>query len=95
MEKLHRTETECPGCIYESECEIRIPVRYCMGRKGKKMLIKNDKVEQYTKPCLEKFKQVQDKPDFTLVPNQIEYQIEAVRQYGNRKYPEGGPDNWK
>ena len=35
------------------------------------------------------------KPKLTLVPQQIIYDIAAVREYGNRKYPEGGPDNWK
>ena len=31
----------------------------------------------------------------TLVPRQIIRDIAAVRQYGNKKYPKGGPDNWK
>ena len=35
------------------------------------------------------------KPKLTLVPQQIIYAIAAIREYGNRKYPEGGPDNWK
>ena len=35
------------------------------------------------------------KPKLTLVPHQIIYDIAAVREYGNKKYPEGGPDNWK
>ena len=35
------------------------------------------------------------KPRLTLVPQQIIWDIAEVREYGNRKYPEGGPDNWK
>lgn len=34
------------------------------------------------------------KPRLTLVPQQIIWDIAEVRMYGNRKYPEGGPDNW-
>lgn len=35
------------------------------------------------------------KPKLTLVPRQIIYDIAEVREYGNHKYPDGGPDNWK
>lgn len=35
------------------------------------------------------------KPRLSLVPPQIIFDVAAVREYGNRKYPEGGPDNWK
>lgn len=35
------------------------------------------------------------KPRVDLVPLQIIYDIAAIREYGNRKYPDGGPDNWK
>lgn len=31
----------------------------------------------------------------SLVPPQIIRDIAQVREYGNNKYPEGGPDNWK
>lgn len=33
------------------------------------------------------------KPQLTLVPRQIIFDIAAVREYGNKKY--GSPDNWK
>ena len=33
------------------------------------------------------------KPDLTLVPRQIIWDIAAIREYGNKKY--GSPDNWK
>lgn len=35
------------------------------------------------------------KPKLSLVPRQIIFDICRVREYGNAKYPEGGPDNWK
>lgn len=35
------------------------------------------------------------KPKLTLVPREIIYAIARVREYGNAKYPNGGPDNWK
>lgn len=35
------------------------------------------------------------KAQLTLVPQRILWDIAAVRAYGNHKYPEGGPDNWK
>ena len=35
------------------------------------------------------------KPRLTLVPMQILFDIAEIREYGNRKYPDGGPDNWK
>ena len=35
------------------------------------------------------------KPQLTLVPRRILYDIAYIRMYGNQKYPEGGKDNWK
>jgi len=35
------------------------------------------------------------KAKLTLVPRQIIWDIAEVREYGNQKYPDGGPDNWK
>lgn len=35
------------------------------------------------------------KEELTLVPRRIIHDICAIRMYGNRKYPEGGPDNWR
>ena len=31
----------------------------------------------------------------TLVPTELIRAVAAVRGYGNAKYPDGGPDNWK
>lgn len=35
------------------------------------------------------------KPQLSLVPRRIIFDIARVREYGNEKYPEGGIDNWK
>lgn len=35
------------------------------------------------------------KAKLSLVPMQILYDVATIREYGNNKYPEGGPDNWK
>lgn len=40
-------------------------------------------------------KQDAGKLKLTLVPTQIIRDIAVIREYGNNKYPEGGPDNWK
>lgn len=35
------------------------------------------------------------KARLSLVPMQILFDIAEIREYGNRKYPEGGPNNWR
>lgn len=35
------------------------------------------------------------KPKLSLVPRKIIFDVARIREYGNRKYPEGGKDNWK
>lgn len=35
------------------------------------------------------------KAKLTLVPRRILWNIAAIREYGNAKYPDGGVDNWK
>lgn len=43
----------------------------------------------------QKVKADEGKLRLTLVPSGIIRAIARVRMYGNAKYPEGGPDNWK
>ena len=43
----------------------------------------------------QKVKADNGKPKLTLVPRRIIFDIAEVRKYGNNKYPEGGPNNWK
>ena len=35
------------------------------------------------------------KPRLSLVPTQIIWDIAEIREYGCKKYPNGGVDNWK
>ena len=35
------------------------------------------------------------KAKLSLVPRRIIWDVAAIREYGNAKYPEGGVDNWK
>ena len=46
-------------------------------------------------PKDQKAKSDAGKPKLSLVPRQIIFDICRVREYGNSKYPDGGPDNWK
>ena len=43
----------------------------------------------------QKAKQDADKPRLTLVPMSIVWDIAKVREYGCKKYPDGGVDNWR
>lgn len=40
-------------------------------------------------------KQDADKPRLTLVPMSIVWDIAKVREYGCKKYPDGGVENWR
>ena len=40
-------------------------------------------------------KQDADKPRLTLVPMSIVWDIAQVREYGCKKYPDGGVENWR
>lgn len=41
------------------------------------------------------YKDTKGKPKLSLVPPQIIFDVAEVREYGNKKYPSGGKDNWK
>lgn len=44
---------------------------------------------------MHQYKNTAGKAKLSLVPPQIIFDIAEVREYGNKKYPEGGKDNWK
>lgn len=58
---------------------------------GERKMIKTDKVSDLMKP----YKDTKGKPKLSLVPPQLLFDIAEVREYGNKKYPDGGKDNWK
>lgn len=35
------------------------------------------------------------KAKLSLVPRRIIWDVATIREYGNNKYPDGGPDNWR
>ena len=46
-------------------------------------------------PDSQKVKSDVGKPQLSLVPRRIIFDIARIREYGNNKYPDGGKDNWK
>ena len=54
-----------------------------------------DELTNMIDDALQKIKSDAGKPRLTLVPRPIIYDIAAVLEYGRKKYPNGGPDNWK
>lgn len=54
-----------------------------------------EKNEQITNSGDQRAKADYGKEQLTLVPRRIIHDICAIRMYGNEKYPDGGPDNWK
>lgn len=40
-------------------------------------------------------KQDYGKAKLSLCPRRIIWDVAAIREYGNNKYPDGGPDNWR
>lgn len=57
--------------------------------------IKHDKTKLPWQETDQKAKADAGKPRVSLVPSEIIYNIARIREYGNKKYPEGGKDNWK
>jgi len=54
------------------------------------------KLENVAPKLITKHKDTKGKPKLSLVPLfPISKAIWEVRKYGNNKYPNGGPDNWK
>lgn len=59
------------------------------------MIDRHDYIYSACDQMVQAYKADKGKPKLTLVPRQIIWDIAAIREYGNNKYPEGGPDNWK
>jgi hypothetical protein len=74
----------CHSCRFAKETDLSItPCPKC------------DKDFNFWEPKNIEAKADSGKPKLSLVPRQIIYDIAKIREYGNAKYPEGGPDNWK
>lgn len=66
----------------------------CMEEIGK-MLLSSYEEKKEKEIYDQKAKSDAGKEQLTLVPRRIIHDICQVRMYGNKKYPDGGPDNWK
>lgn len=92
MIKNHVCTTDCEWCALDSKsapfCDKhRIPVilgNYCV-----------DEFDALTQLDNQKVKADYGKAKLSLVPSSIIWDIAAIREYGNNKYPDGGPDNWR
>lgn len=93
MIKYHVCTMDCEWCVLDSKstpfCDkYRIPVilgNCCI-----------DEFDVLTQPLdNQKVKADYGKAKLSLVPSSIIWNIATIREYGNNKYPDGGPDNWK
>ena len=83
MDKSHTAKT-CHSCRFEMANDLATtPCLRCI------------KDFNLWEPKNTEAKDDSGKPKLSLVPRQIIYDIARIREYGNAKYPEGGPDNWK
>ena len=65
-------------------------------RYGKQVDDEDEACEQYSDTLHDqKAKADKGKPQLSLVPPAIIYAVARIREYGVKKYPDGGRDNWK
>lgn len=72
-------------------------------KEGEKMADKfhiktvQEMIDEYIEEENNKYAAKQDygKAKLSLVPRRIIWDVAAIREYGNDKYPDGGPDNWR
>lgn len=74
---------KCEGWVHKTNAEINL--KNAEEQLGMEIHLDKD----------QKAKADYGKEELTLVPRRIIHDICAIRMYGNKKYPEGGPDNWK
>lgn len=98
---------KCRECVFNGKKECEIPDLetksasvQAIGDAIRKIpwsdLLKLQKWDEHPHPEPDQTaKSDAGKVQLTLVPRQIIWDIAAVRMYGNQKYPEGGPENWR
>ena len=87
------TETnhiDCEHCKYEPISLLAYPCDSCSDNFDK-----FEPTDDKPAPNNQTAKADAGKPQLTLVPRRIIWAIAKVREYGCKKYPEGGVDNWK
>lgn len=78
----------CPGCGFVHAAESDEDMQKYADDYSNQVLFSERKTDYHAK-------QDYGKAKLTLVPRRILWDVAAIREYGNNKYPEGGPDNWK
>lgn len=87
------TETihiDCEHCKYEPISLLAYPCDSCSDNFDK-----FEPTGDKPAPNNQTAKADAGKPQLTLVPRKIIWAIARVREYGCKKYPEGGVDNWR
>ena len=79
----------CEYCKYYDLSAFEYPCCHCLN-SNMLATTKNSNISEG-----QKVKADYGKEKLTLVPRRIIHDICAIRMYGNEKYPDGGPDNWK
>jgi len=88
MEKDEQMTREEMAETLESHCEEQLGFKFNMSQYDEVAKIIYERRDQQAKADY-------GKEQLTLVPRRIIHDICAIRMYGNQKYPDGGPDNWK
>lgn len=104
MDEFKKLNIICPNCgspnymmdISSVSKEYKIKCTNCNKYfKDYNEVIKLHKEKLDEAPDSQKVKSDAGKPQLSLVPRRIIFDIAKIREYGNNKYPEGGKDNWK
>ena len=98
-EELKEAGLELPPNWYQPG---EIGVRLCNGHLTYAAYIFYERSENFERferidvsDLMHPYKDTAGKPKLSLVPPQIIFDVAEVREYGNKKYPSGGKDNWK
>lgn len=111
IDPIRETEVTCPICGAFIFCDESViytsnPPQhkyYCPAcGEFSKITFSDESLSNYIKEAFEAeegvnyhAKQDYGKAKLSLVPRRIIWDVAAIREYGNNKYPDGGPDNWK
>lgn len=111
IDPIIETEIKCPICGAFIFCDESVAYTsnppqhkyYCPDcGEFSKITFSEESLRNYIEETFEvkKEKNYHAKQDYgkaklSLVPRRIIWDVAAIREYGNSKYPDGGPDNWR
>lgn len=104
MNKEHKCTTDCEWLVLDTEKDslgcfkYDLPIKLgdiCKDEYPVFIPIHDMNIVKARVADDQKVKADYGKAKLSLVPRRIIWDIAAIREYGNNKYPEGGPDNWK